>query len=192
MLGRRINQVALVGGWATFLRTLRLAMLPLLVFSACTTSYDSTTDQQITTVIQDVNQQLTGWIVQISDAKPQAPSATPVPYNAAAQTLYAKSETDLNILWVRLSSSTDEATQRLAPICTSLVSQMEQLRALHAAEKTFANAGDQVTLTAALRTFNVQLGALSTYELVLKGGGSTNSASAASSAKTSAAKPAGS
>ena len=147
-------------------------MTMLTLLTSCAVTYDATADQQITTLTQDINQQFTTWIVATTDH-------VPVKYDPDA---YSKIEGEIVSLGMRLQASPDFETRRLALICTgtgrgpenlsqqpSLQNQVEQLRTIHQRQ---ASIQDPYVLTAALQSFDAQLGAMTTYELSLKSGSS--------------------
>jgi hypothetical protein len=132
---------------------------------ACATvSYDQVADQQLTAVTQEVTQQFTTWMSQAREGK------SPVAYDAK---FYDKVEADILTLQIRMEASQDPATSKLVPIFSSLNAQLEQVRTLHQKQ----NKLDASFLTAELDLLSVQLATLTTFELSLKGGQSSGSAS---------------
>lgn len=129
-------------------------------------NYDEQADQQLTSITQETNQQFTTW-------ESQAAAKTPVVYDTK---FYDKVEADLKTLEIRMEASQDPATQNLVPVFASLIDQIDQLRKLHIAQKTFA---DVPFLQAESDLLNAQFAALITFELSLK----PNAASGSSSPK---------
>ena len=126
--------------------------------AACgTVNYDQQADQQITAITQEINLQLLTWAHQI-DATPSKPAAYDTKF-------YDKVEADLTTLQIRLEASQDPATQKIVQNLNDLLTQVEQIRQLHMAQKTFNNSA---FLRAELDAINAQLSILTTFELSLK------------------------
>lgn len=150
-------------------RAVLATCLALWLVGCGTVNYDDQADQQLTSITQEINLQFLTWAHQI-DATPPKPAG----YDAK---FYDKVEADITTLQIRMEASQDPATQKIVGIFSSLLDQIEQIRQLHMAQKTFNNSA---FLRAELDLLNAQLSVLTTFELSLK----PSQASGSPSAKT--------
>jgi hypothetical protein len=137
-------------------------------------SYDDVADQDISSVTKEIDDQLQAWITQASDKKPVA-------YNADQ---FTKIKGDLMALKNRLASSPDQPTRDMAARVQSIYDQFEAFRVQVAKDSPVASpqffVGEEMLL-------DPQLQVLHTYELSLKSGASTNTASANAASKAPSA-----
>jgi hypothetical protein len=148
--------------------------------SGCAVSYDQNTDQQVTAITQEGDQQLATWENMLA-------AHQTISYDASA---YSKIQGDLQTLEIRLASSPDFETSHLASIVASQITLWNNIR-----DTQIKNPFVYDYLNAQAGLFNYNMGLLTLYELSLKSGTSTSSAGAAVTAAKNAgptlsAKPA--
>ena len=146
----------------------------LLALSACTVAYDENTDEQVTSVTQEGNEQIATWKNML--AADQA-----IAFDAGS---YSKIEGDLQALESRLASAPDTETRNLAPIAASQVTLWTNIRDTQLAHGFVS---DYLTIQENLFTYN--MGLLTLYELSLKEGAGTGAAGTAVTAAQSAGPP---
>jgi hypothetical protein len=147
------------------------------LLSGCSTvNYDSQADQQITTITQEINLQLTTWELQAE--------TTPVAYDTS---FYDKTESDISTLEIRMESVQSPATDKLVGYFESLNNQLETMRSLHKPPKPPLPS----TYFHAERLYlDQELAPLTTFELSLKNSSSSSAGSTSSTAVTTTAQKA--
>lgn len=158
------------------------ALVPLVAFTAvvlagcATMAYDSQTDQQITNLSQEVNQQLVTW---------EFAEAAHPHFTQYDPKYYAKVETDLTLLQMRMNSGSGTGS----PVQPEVFAQMHHmLDDERAKQQNRKGPPDAIFFHAERIAWNTQLRSLSDYELALKpvaGGTST----AADGGKAKASNP---
>jgi hypothetical protein len=143
--------------------------------TSCAPTYDDTANTQITSITQEGDKLIVGLENNYSSGKPST-------YDVST---YNQVEGDLKALGNRLRFSGNSDTQSVAPFSDTALKQIEELRARHAAGKLPTASGDTY-LYDKERLFNFNMGLLTNYELLLKGGASTSTA--AQSAQSTNAK----
>ncbi|WP_321900102.1 hypothetical protein [Paraburkholderia heleia] len=147
-----------------------------LILSGCSTvNYDSQADQQLTTITQEINLQLTTWEHQAEK--------TPVAYDTS---FYDKTESDISSLEIRMESVQSPATDKLVSYFESLNNQLEEMRSQHKKPAPLPT----TYFHAERLILDEQLAVLTTFELSLKNSSSSNTESTSSTATTTTAKKA--
>jgi hypothetical protein len=170
------------------LRALCICLAAALLIAACATvpQYDQTTDANITSLQKEVDSQLVQWITyaRIGDADSLKKSS----YSASID-FYNKVDTDLTSLELRMEAVPDPSTAKLPLIFENFRTQINNLRTTHQKDTNLS----AITYTALRNQLNAQFAVLLTFELSLKGVGSTSTSSTESTATktaTSKASPA--
>jgi hypothetical protein len=144
--------------------------------ASCAPTYDSATDTQITSVTQEGDKQFVALENNYSAGKPSTHDVSP----------YNQIEGDLKALGNRLRYSGNSDTQSVAQFADTALKQIEELRVRHAAGKLPTAPGDTY-LYDKETLFNLNMGLLTNYELLLKGGSSTSSAAKSTVSNATAA-----
>jgi hypothetical protein len=162
--------------------------LLLLVLASCASTppqYDATTDADISNLQKEVDSQLVQWITY--DRIKDAASLEKGSYQANVA-FYAKVDSDLSALELRMEAVPDESTKKLPQFFSNLQQQFMNLQNAHQAEKNLK----EVVLVPIRNQMNAQFAVLLTYELSLRGVSSPKQSSTEStSTATAASKVAG-
>jgi len=155
-----------------------LVALASVVLAGCATiAYDSQTDQQITNLSQEVNQQLVTWEFA------EAAQSRSTQYNPK---YYAKVETDLTLLQMRINSSSGTGSSVQPEAFAEMHHMLDDERAKQQNRKY---PPDAMFFHAERIAWNTQLRTLSDYELALKRvAGGTGTATNSGKAKASGSK----
>ncbi|MCK4133210.1 hypothetical protein QN078_10440 [Ralstonia nicotianae] len=154
--------------------------LILMCLAGCATvTYDPQADQQLTTLTQDINSQLSNWAITSESTKKS------IPFDPS---FYSKVESQVATLEIRMEATQDPASVKIAGIFNDISDQIDKVRILHQKQNNLSS----VFVRAQLRLINAQLAALTTYELSLKGaasgtGSTTSTATTTAQAKATAA-----
>ena len=145
---------------------------------SCAPKYDDEADKQITSVTQEGDKLIVTLENDYSNGKPS-------PYDASS---YAQVEGDLKALGNRLKYSSNSDTQSVAPFSDTALTLIEELRKMHAAGNlpTLATSPHNTYLSDKEYNFNLNMGLLTNYEVLLKDGTSTGSAAQSTNAKAAA------
>jgi hypothetical protein len=146
--------------------------------ACCSVPYDDVADKDISLATNDIDQQLETWATQAGNGKP-------VVYDEDVTKAYGKMAGDLSAIVVRIGNSPAPTTSTMADVAKTIHDHIAQTSAFHAKKKSIA---DSDFFIEEEQILNIQLGALSNYEQVLKGGASSSTAS--DSAKTNTSKAA--
>jgi hypothetical protein len=168
---------------AHFRRYLALA-LAFAALASCATApqYDATTDSDISSLQKEIDTQLVQWIVD--DRLGDADSLKNASYASSTQ-FYAKVDTDLTALELRMEAIPDASTVKLPDFFTNLRNQLLiNLKNAHQKDGHLVEPVLEVTRN----QLNAQFAVLLTYELSLKGVSSPSKSSTTSTATTTAAK----
>jgi hypothetical protein len=156
---------------------LGLPILGVLTMGCATINYDQQADQQLTSLVQAINQQYITWENQAISSKQK------VQYDSK---FYDQIESGIASLEVRMEASQDVSTPKLTSAFNQLFAEVESERNQH---KQYPL--DAPYCHAERLILNVQLAALLTYELSLKGNNSaTGSTSGTATAQAQKAAPA--
>jgi hypothetical protein len=152
--------------------------------ASCATApqYDATTDSDISTLQKEIDTQLVQWLVDVRLG--DADSLQKASYASSTQ-FYAKVDTDLTALELRMEAIPDASTVKLPDFFTNLRSQL--LINLKNAHQKDGHLVEPV-LVVTRNQLNAQFAVLLTYELSLKGVSSPSKSSTTSTATTTAAK----
>jgi hypothetical protein len=154
------------------------------ILASCATpppQYDATTDSDISTLQKEIDSQLVQWIVD--DRLGDADSLKKASYASSTQ-FYAKVDTDLTALELRMEAIPDSSTIKLPDFFTSLRTQLTHLQTAHQKDGHLV----EPVLVVTRNQLNAQFAVLLTYELSLKGVSSPSKSSTTSTATTTAAK----
>jgi hypothetical protein len=143
--------------------------------------YDATTDSDISSLQKEVDTQLVQWMVDDQLGDPD--SLKKASYASSTQ-FYAKVDTDLTALELRMEAIPDSSTVKLPEFFTNLRTQLLiTLKNGHQKDGHLP----EVVLVATRNQLNAQFAVLLTYELSLKGVTSPSKPSTTSTATTTAA-----
>ena len=151
------------------------ACLLVVGLASCAPTYDSTADEQVTSITQEGNKLIVALENNYSAGKPSTYNVSP----------YDQIEGDLKALGNRLRYSGSSDTESVARFSDTALKQIEELRTRHAAGHLPTAPGDSY-LYDKESLFNLNMGLLTNYELLLKGGTSTSAASKSTTAKAAA------
>ncbi len=171
------------------MKTIRLAhfkhylALAFTALASCATApqYDATTDSDISNLQKEIDTQLVQWIVD--DRLGDADSLKKATYASSTQ-FYAKVDTDLTALELRMEAIPDASTAKLPDFFTNLRTQLTNLQNAHKKDGHLV----EPVLVPIRNQLNAQFAVLLTYELSLKGVSSPSKSSTTSTATTTAAK----
>jgi hypothetical protein len=169
--------------FAHFKHRMALA-LAFAILASCATpppQYDVTTDSDISTLQKEIDTQLVQWMVD--DRLGDADSLKKASYAASTQ-FYAKVDTDLTALELRMEAIPDSSTLKLPDFFTNLRTQMTSLQTTHQKDGHLV----EPVIHVIRNQLNAQFAVLLTYELSLKGVSSPSKSSTTSTATTTAAK----
>jgi hypothetical protein len=152
------------------------------MLASCVTApqYDATTDSDISSLQKEVDTQLVQWIV--ADRLGDADSLQKAGY-AASVPFYARTDTDLTALELRMEAVPDKSTEKLPEFFGSLRTQLANLQNAHKKDGHLV----EVVLVVIRNQLNAQFAVLLTYELSLKGVSSPSKSSTTSTATATAA-----
>lgn len=152
------------------------------ILAACVTApqYDATTDSDISNLQKEVDTQLVQWI--IDDRMGDADSIKKATY-AGNIPFYAKIDTDLTALELRMEAVPDKSSEKLPEFFASLRTQLANLQSAHQKDGHLV----EVVLVVTRNQLNAQFAVLLTYELSLKGVSSPSKSTTTSTATTTAA-----
>ena len=142
--------------------------------------YDATTDSDISNLQKEIDTQLVQWMVD--DRVGDADALKKASYASSTQ-IYAKVDTDLTALELRMEAIPDASTVKLPDFFTNLRTQLTNLQNAHQKDGHLP----EVVLVAIRNQLNAQFAVLLTYELSLKGVTSPSKSSTTSTATTTAA-----
>ena len=142
--------------------------------------YDATTDSDISSLQKEIDTQLVQWIVD--DQLGDADSLQKASYASSVQ-FYAKVNTDLTSLELRMEAIQDSSTVKLPDFFTNLRAQLDNLKNAHQKDGHLV----EPVLKVIRNQLNAQFAVLLTYELSLKGVTSPSKPSTTSTATTTAA-----
>jgi hypothetical protein len=167
---------------AHFRHYLSLALVfAALASCASAPQYDATTDSDISSLQKEIDTQLVQWMVD--DQLGDADSLKKAGYASSTQ-FYAKVETDLTALELRMEAISDASTVKLPEFFTNLRTQLATLKNTHQKDGHLV----EPVLKVIRNQLNAQFAVLLTYELSLKGVTSPSKPSTTSTATTTAAK----
>jgi hypothetical protein len=145
--------------------------------ASCAPIYDSITDGQITSITQEGDKLLVTLENDYSAGKYPA-------YDASS---YNQVEGDLKALGNRLRNSGSSDTASVAPYAETALKIIKELQ-LRDAAGTLPSKPDDTYFSDKEYLFNLNMGLLTNYELLLKGGASTSSAAQSTAATAAKAK----
>ena len=143
--------------------------------------YDATTDSDISSLQKEIDTQLVQWMVDDRLGDPDSLKKTS--YASSVQ-FYAKVDTDLTSLELRMEAIPDASTEKLPDFFKNLGDQWKNLQNAHQKEGHLVEA----VLVVTRNQLNAQFAVLLTYELSLKGVTSPSKPSTTSTATMTAAK----
>jgi hypothetical protein len=168
--------------FALFKQRVALALAFVAIAScASVPQYDATTDSDISSLQKEVDAQLVQWMVD--DRLGDADSLKKASYAASTQ-FYAKVDTDLTALELRMEAIPDDSTVKLPDFFTNLRAQLLNLQNTHQKDGHLV----EPVINVIRNQLNAQFAVLLTYELSLKGVTSPSRPSTTSTATTTAAK----
>jgi hypothetical protein len=153
------------------------------LLASCATApqYDATTDSDLSSLQKEIDTQLVQWLV---DARLGDPDSLKKANYASSVQFYAKVETDLTALELRMEAVPDSSTVKLPEFFKNLHTQLDTLQTAHQKDGHLV----EPVLVVTRNQLNAQFAVLLTYELSLKGVSSPSKSSTTSTATTTAAK----